>query len=107
MESVQGSARIDQRLASPRPAELLRLFRLPEALFLPSVRSAAQFKKVLMHSRVARQLRVKRCRQHAPLLHQNGPATILGNNLYARSGVLNDRRADEDHLQWPALPPAR
>ena len=55
---------------------------------------------MLVNGCIGRKLRVKCGSQYATLLDEHGMSGILGQNLDSLTDRLDDRRTDEDHLEW-------
>src|SRR5712692_8805731 len=70
--------------------------RLARAILWPAAR---QLQEVFVHGGVRGQLGMKRGRQHASLPHQHRPALGLRKHFDPAAHLLNDRGADENHLE--------
>ena len=55
---------------------------------------------MLVNRCIGRKLRVKCGSQDVTLLDEHGMSGILGQNLDSLTDRLDDRRTDEDHLEW-------
>src|SRR5208282_574545 len=72
-----------------------------------SVPIVRELQEMRVDRRVVRQLRVKRSREYAPLLHEHGMARVHREHLDAFAHRLDHRGADEHHLERPFAELAR